>query len=354
MTSQMIVDLSELDAWADQVDRASNDLEAVSRNASTHLAQADFGPILEALMGSYNVLTSQVNDTLAQDALRMRNHGEALRATSRDFMFTEASVSRQYRSDFVDGRDGSTRFFDLLDTTVPTAYPTESELPKVSFGFPYDTVCDLVAAFTGFDVRRELAEKIGGDIVGASSQGSSLGAVGRSVQAVATNVESGSQAISQTWQGGASQAALQQAVEWVGELNSQAGKLMQMGLNMFQVCRNAWQVAQSVVQCIKSAVQTVSSALATLSIPGVGWARVVQAIWQAFQALMKAFKVIKQFISLVKTLAQYVEAIKTYFDTGRLPESDASGPTSTGTPVAVVEAPSAVRTPIFGGQAATA
>ncbi|MGN0063046.1 MAG: hypothetical protein ACI379_02290, partial [Nocardioides sp.] len=104
-----------------------------------------------------------------------------------------------------------------------------------------------------------------------------------------------------------------------------------------------------VVGWITSAVQAVSSALATMSIPGVGWARVVQAIFQAFQAIMKAFKVIKQFISLLKTLGQYIEMIKTFFDTGKLPESTPDAPTGTGTAATVISSPDSVRTPVFGG-----
>ena len=72
-----------------------------------------------------------------------------------------------------------------------------------------------------------------------------------------------------------------------------------MGQTIVQICRDAWQTALAVVQCVKSAVQTVSSALATMSIPGVGWARVVQAVFQAFQAVMKAYRAIKKLIHIL-------------------------------------------------------
>ena len=62
---------------------------------------------------------------------------------------------------------------------------------------------------------------------------------------------------------GASEAALSQMGSWVGMLDSQAGRLVQMGQNMVTVCRDAWQTALAVVQCVKAAVQTVSAALAT-------------------------------------------------------------------------------------------
>ena len=119
--------------------------------------------------------------------------------------------------------------------TIRRARPTEADLPRVSFGFPYDTVCDLVRMLTGFDIRAELAEKIGGDVVGASSQGSSFGALGQAVRGVAANLESGSRTISQTWQGGASDAAVKQIGTWVGSLDAQAGQLVQMGQTVVQV-----------------------------------------------------------------------------------------------------------------------
>ncbi len=343
---QMTIDLSELDAWAEQVDRASADLEGISRNAQGRLTQSDFGPILETMMGSYNTLTSQVNTTLAEDAKRVQNHAEALRATARDFALTETGIAARYRSPFADARDGSSRFWDVADTTIASAKPSVSELPRVSFGFPYDTVCDIVRMLTGFDIRAELAEKIGGDVVSASTQGSSFEGLGKAMKGVSQNLAAGGREVAGTWEGGASDAALNQIGQWVGELDSQAGRLVQMGINLVQTCRNAWNVAKSVVQCIKSAVQTVSSALATMSIPGVGWARVVQAVFQALMALMKAFKVIKQFISLLKTLVGYIKQIKTFFDTGKLPDATATEGAS-GAPGTVIADPGAVTPPEY-------
>ena len=348
MSAVMTVDLSELDAWSTQVDRASDDLRGIARNGASGLTQSDFGPILEVLMGSYNALLPQVNETLEQDAVRMKDHAEALKATSRDFTLTESGVVARHQARSVDGRDGSSAFFDVADTAIRRARPTESELPRVSFGFPYDTVCDLVRMLTGFDIRAELAEKIGGDVVGASTQGSCFGNLGGSMRNVSRNLESGAGTVTSSWSGTASDAALSQMGQWVGMLDTQAGKLVQMGQNMITVCKDAWQTAKAVVECIRSAVQTVSSALATMSIPGVGWARVVKAVYDAFQAVMKAFNAIKKFINILKQLKQYVEIVKTFFDTGKLPSSTPSGPTATGTPGSTTRDPRSVETPTVG------
>lgn len=349
MARQMTVNLSELDAWADQVDRASRDLEGISANASSRLAQQDFGPIMEALMGSWSALLPRVNDTLSQDSARLGDHGAALRSTSMDYLLTEHAVTERSHSAFFDARSASRAFADVADTAIPAARPTQAALPQVSFGFPYDMVCDLIRALTGFDVRAELAERVGGDVVSASTQASSFTGLSRSVRAVSSNLSAGSSTISEGWDGEAAMAAISQISTWVGELDGQAARMAQMGISMVQVCRSAWEVATSVVQCIKAAVQTVSSALATLSIPGVGWARVVRAVWQAFQALMKAFKVIKQFISLLKTLAQYVDMIATWFDTGKLPTSTPGTPVAAASTAGEVGRVEAVRVPIFGG-----
>jgi hypothetical protein len=349
MSAVMTVDLSELDAWAAQVDRASDDLQGVARNGAAGLVQTDFGPILEVMMGAYNALTPQVNETLQQDAVRIKDHAEALRATARDFTLTESGVVARHHARSVDARDGSSAFFDVADTAVRRARPTETQLPRVSLGFPYDTVCDLVRMLTGFDIRAELAEKIGGDIVGASTQGSCWGNLGGSVRNVSRNLENGAGTITSSWSGTASEAALSQMRTWVGQLDSQAARLVQMGQSIVTVCKDAWQTAQAVVECIRSAVQTVSSALATMSIPGVGWARVVKAVHQAYQAVMKAFTAIKKLISILKQLKQYMEMVQTFFDTGTLPTSTASGPTATGAPTSITRDPRTVGTPTIGG-----
>ena len=352
MNAVMTVDLSELDAWSAQVQRASDDLTGIARNGGNNLVQTDFGPILETMMGAYNSLLPSVNQSLEDNGTGMGDHAEALRATARDFTLTEDGIVRRHNAHGIDGRDGSTSFWDVADTTIRRAAPTESSLPQISFGFPYDTVCDLVRMLTGFDIRAELAEKIGGDVVGASTQGSSFGSLGTSMMGVAANLQSGGQTISSTWQGSTSDAAIKQIGTWVGSLNTQAGQLIQMGQNIVQICRDAWQTALSVVQCVKSAVQTVSSALATMSIPGVGWARVVQAVFQAFQAVMKAYKAIMKLINILKQVKSFIETVKNFFDGDKAPVSTPTAPTSTGAPSSVTRDPSTITTPTVGQQPA--
>lgn len=347
MNAVMTVDLSELDGWTAQVQRASDDLTGIARNGGSALVQTDFGPILEVMMGAYNALLPSVHQSLDDNGKGLRDHAEALRATSRDFTLTEDAIVRRHNATGFDGRDGSTSFWDMADTTIRRAGPTETTLPRISFGFPYDTVCDLVRMLTGFDIRAELAEKIGGDVVGASSQGSSFGSLGQSMKGVAANLQGGSQTISNTWQGSTADAAIKQIGTWVGSLNAQAGQLIQMGQNIVQVCRDAWQTALSVVQCVKAAVQTVSSALATMSIPGIGWARVVQAVFQAFQAVMKAYKAIMKFINILKQVSSLIDTVKNFFDGDKAPVSTPTAPSAT-RPITVVRDPGSVTTPTVG------
>lgn len=354
MNAVMTVDLSELDAWSAQVQRASDDLAGIARNGAHSLVQIDFGPILETMTGAYHALLPSIHRSLEDNGTGMADHAEALRATARDFTLTEDGVVRRHQAHGVDGRDGSSSFFDVADTTIRRAGPTESSLPQISVGFPYDTVCDLVRMLTGFDIRAELAEKIGGDVVGASSQGSSLGSLGTSMNGVAANLQSGGATISTTWSGGASDAAIAQVGTWVGSLSTQTGQLVQMGQTIAQICRDAWQTALAVVQCVKSAVQTVSSALATMSIPGVGWARVVQAVFQAFQAVMKAYRAIQQLIHILTQVRSFIETVKDFFDGDTAPVSTPTAPNDTGAPSSVTRDPSTVSTPTIGQRPAPA
>jgi uncharacterized protein YukE len=321
MNAVMTVDLSELDAWSAQVQRASDDLSGIARNGAHGLVQTDFGPILETMTGAYHALLPSVHQSLEDNGAGMGDHAEALRATARDFTLTEDGVARRHHAHAVDGRDGSSSFWDVADTTVRRAAPTEGSLPQISFGFPYDTVCDLVRMLTGFDIRAELAEKIGGDVVSASTQGSCFGNLGRSLSGVSANLQSGGRTISRSWQGGASDAAIAQVGTWVGSLDRQAGQLVQMGQTVVQVCRDAWQTALAVAQCVTSAVQTVSSALATISIPGVGWARVVQAVFQAFQALMKAYQALTKLIDILQQVKSLIATVTSFFDGDTAPVS---------------------------------
>ena len=206
MNAVMTVDLSELDAWSAQVQRASDDLTGIARNGARSLAQTDFGPILETMMGAYNALLPSIHQSLEDNGTTMAEHAEALRATARDFTLTEDGVVRRHQAQGLDGRDGSGSFFDVADTTIRRAGPTETSLPQIGSGFPHDTVCDLVRMLTGFDIRAELAAKIGGDVVGASCQGSSFGSLGSSMKGVAANLQSGGETISTTWSGGAHEA----------------------------------------------------------------------------------------------------------------------------------------------------
>jgi hypothetical protein len=348
MNAVMTVDLSELDAWAAQVQRASDDLAGIARNGGHSLVQTDFGPILETMMGAYRSLLPSVHRSLEDNGTGMGDHAEALRATARDFMLTEDGIVRRHQATGFDGRDGSTGFWDVADTTIRRAAPTETALPQVGLGFPYDTVCDLVRMLTGFDIRAELAERIGGDVVSASTQGSSFGALGTAIKGVAANLQSGGGAIGATWQGATADAAIGQIGRWIGSLDTQAGQLLQMGHHVVQVCRDAWQTALAVVQCVEAAVQTVSAALATMSIPGVGWARVVQAVWQAFQAVMKAYRAILGLIGILEQVRSFIETVTDVFDNDSAPASTPTAPTATGVPSSVTRDPGSIATPGIG------
>ena len=110
MNAVMTVDLSELDAWSAQVQRAGDDLSGIARNGGHALVQTDFGPILETMMGAYNSLLPSVHQSLEDNGTGMHDHAEALRATARDFTLTEDGVVRRHNAAGVDGRDGSSSF----------------------------------------------------------------------------------------------------------------------------------------------------------------------------------------------------------------------------------------------------
>ena len=60
MHAVMTVDLSELDAWSAQVQRASDDLTGIARNGGNSLVQTDFGPILSLFFRDPDGLEAEV------------------------------------------------------------------------------------------------------------------------------------------------------------------------------------------------------------------------------------------------------------------------------------------------------
>ena len=63
-----------------------------------------------------------------------------------------------------------------------------------------------------------------------------------------------------------------------------------------------------------------------MSIPGVGWARVVQAVFQAFQAVMKAYKALMKLINILQQVKSLITTVKNFFDGDKAPVSTTGAP----------------------------
>ena len=66
VVTQVSVELSDLRGWAQQVGRVSTDMGAARDYAASHIADADFGRILELITGPYADLIPKFHTVQAQ------------------------------------------------------------------------------------------------------------------------------------------------------------------------------------------------------------------------------------------------------------------------------------------------
>lgn len=120
-------------------------------------------------------------------------------------------------------------------------------LPEVSFGWILDHVCDLIVWVGGPDPREYVTRWIAGNIEEAARQVSAWQHLADCVDAVDANLKSGNGAITHTWHGSASSAAVAQMDKWVTCLTDQSSKMRQLAGYLGDAIDQAVKMAQCVV-----------------------------------------------------------------------------------------------------------
>lgn len=331
------VELSDLRGWANQIDRASDDVQLARQYATTQIADADFGRILELMTDPYAGAIGDFHAVLQADAEGLGNTREGLTAVEQNYQGEEVAISGTF-SDFYDTGPGSVQndgeaaaFRDVYTPTAQLNTPGSQgaalpETPEVSFGFLLDKVCDLVVMVGGPDPRAEVTQWIAGDVEKAAMQVVAWQRVAECVDDVAGNLRSGNNAISATWTGDAADAATAYLRRWIGAFTEQTGAMRQMSQHLSDAIDEAVKMAQVVVDLIRTVVHLVSAALSNAAIPFYGQWKLIKTVKEAIQMVWSAYKAVRVFWSFLKMLVSMVQAVAASFSRTALPAAPAPVP----------------------------
>lgn len=319
------VDLSSLGAWSDQVERASGNLGNAESYARSHIADGDFGRILELITGDYEALIGGFHSVLETDSQRLSGFASALDLTREDFAETDAQVAQTYGvgAAIVDG--GRAQFHDARAAgSIPAPSISGDVLPEVSFGYLLDKCCDLIVWVGGPDPREYVTQWIAGDVGKASLQAEAWEHLSVCVDSVQRNLDAGLSRIGQTWAGGAAQNAAARTTSWIEALATQSTSCTSLAGHLRDMVEQAVQMAQVVVDIIKTVVSIVTAALSSAYIPGWGQWKAIKTVKEAITLVNNARKVITVFWNAITMIKDSIIMIINQFSLTALPPEPAA------------------------------
>lgn len=313
------VEISDLRGWAQQVGRASKDMGSAHGYATGHIADADFGKILDLMTGEYAKLIPKLHGILNGDNTGLDTTGRALDASATSYKQMDERSSNHFTQLPGGGTAHTTDdgvangFEDVKPAAASLVTPDDggATLPEVSLGFPFDQICDLIAQFTGFDVREKLTNFIAGDIKKAGRHSSAWLHLGECTEGVDGNLDSGKAAIARTWKGDAATASAGHMDKWDTALAEQSAAMRKISKYLKDAIEQAVKVAQVVVDIVKTVIALISAAWSGASIPLWGQWKLIKSVKEAIPMLWSAWKVINVFKS---ALTMIVDGIKMCVD----------------------------------------
>lgn len=323
--TELAVDLSALGAWSRQVERAGRHAGRAEGYARNHIADGDFGRILEIITGDYEALIPAFHSALDADQKRLASFGSALEATQEDLAETDAQVAQDFGigARIVDGGRASSP--DVRQAgSIPAPSTNGVELPEVTFGYLMDKCCDLIVWVGGPDPREYVTKWIAGDVGKASLQASAWDHLSDCLDSVQRNLDAGDDRIAQTWRGGAAANAHARAQSWVTALSSQSSSCATMAAHLRDMVDQAVQMAQVVVDIIKTVVSLVSAALSSAYIPGWGQWKAIKTVKEAITMVNNARKVITVFWNAITMVKDGIIMIVNQFSLTELPAEPAA------------------------------
>jgi uncharacterized protein YukE len=297
------VEISDLRGWAQQVGRGSKDMGTAHGYGSGHLTDADFGRILELITRDYDALIPKLLGILDADSTGLRTTSAALDASATSYKQMDER-SRNHFTQLPGGGSAHTTddgvangFDDVQPAAAKLVAPDDGgeDLPEVKFGFPFDQVNDLIAQFTGIDIREALVAQVRGDVRKAARHASAWQHLGECTEAVDGNLDSGRAAIIRTWKGDASTASAGHMDKWGAALTEQSEAMRKVSKYLRDAIEQAVKVAQVIFDVIKTIISLVLAGWSGASIPLWGQWKLIKSIKEAATMIWSAYKVINVF-----------------------------------------------------------
>ncbi|MEZ5097889.1 MAG: hypothetical protein R2731_18520 [Nocardioides sp.] len=319
--SVMAAELSDLRGWSTQVGRAGTHCQNLSGYLGDHVTDGEFGRILELISADYERLIPVFTQTLATDGQRLTATSRSLAEIADDYARTDSRVAEGFgRPGFREDGLGGTGFYDVA-AVVPAAPSCDTRaLPKVSFGFVFDKICDLTTWIIGVDPREYVTRWIAGDIEKAALQASAWQHVSDCLDGVETNLETGQRAIRSTWIGRAAAGSEAYVEQWLASLREQSSATAQVGRHVRDMIRSAVDLAQNVVDIIRMIISICSAALSSSYIPLWGQWKAVQTIKEAWELFKTARKAIQAFWLILTTIKDLLVSMAHVVTADRLPD----------------------------------
>jgi uncharacterized protein YukE len=321
------VELSDLRGWATQVGRAGTDLNAAHGYATQHLADNDFGRILELISADYGALLGAFQGVLEADGKGLDRVRAALGASADTYLTVDRRSRERFTqlptgetADIADDREAAA-FADRAPAAAELTAPTSSgaQLPEVTFGWALDKVCELVVWVGGPDPREHVTKWIAGDIGKASTQVSAWQQVADCVTAVDANLDAGRVAITRTWTGEAAGASAGHMDRWSTCLGEQSGAMRQVAAHLQDAVDQAVKTAQVVVEIIKTVISLVMAGLSGAAIPAYGQWKLIKTVKEAIVMINNARKVIMVFWNTLNMIRAAIVMVIGVFSVEALP-----------------------------------
>lgn len=335
--AEVMVELADLRGWAQQVGRASTDMGAARDYGATHIADADFGKILELITGPYADMIPKFHGILHEGSTRLGKTRDGLDQAARSYKEADerargrlAQLPGGQTGDITD--DGVANGFDDHGSATAALVAPGGEgasmpdLPEVSFGFIFDKVCDLVVWVGGPDPREKVTRWLAGDIDKAAMHVTAWKAVAACCDVVEENLAYGRKQITSTWTGSAANAAGGHMDKWTAALTEQAGAMRKMGDHLWDMIGQAVQMAQVVVDIIRTLVSLVTAALSNAAIPFYGQWKLIKTVKEGITMVWQAIKVVQVFLNALTLLIDTIQMCVNYFTASKLPPAPAVGP----------------------------
>ncbi|MPZ85485.1 MAG: hypothetical protein GEV28_35930 [Actinophytocola sp.] len=325
--ADVTVEISDLRGWAGQVGRASADMGTAHGYATSNVADADFGRILELITSDYASLLTAFHTILQTDGTGLGKARSALGASADTYKAAD-DRSRERFAELPGGETGditddgvANGFDDLAPAAAELSAPTDAgaALPEVSFGWILDKVCELVVWVGGPDPREYVTQWVAGDVAKASRQVSAWQHVADCVDAVDANLDSGRAAITHTWTGDASAASAKHMDKWSTCLTDQSSAMRQVASHLHDAIDQAVKMAQVVVDIIKTVISLVSAALSNAAIPFYGQWKLIKTVKEAITMINSARKVIMVFWNVLNMVKALIIATVATFSAESLP-----------------------------------